>query len=1087
VLKAEPINIVTGEVVFEEDDFELPWRIPLTWTRSYRSGSTRIGYCGHGWETPADARLEFDDDGIVSFFDGSPGLAVFPQVPDEGPVREIAGGAILESVGDRLTVRTKGGLTYRFASSANSRELLVDRIADRYGNWIEFDRLGSMLREIRESSGIRIDVRTDGNRITRMSLVHPLDARPRPLVAYEYNDIDLIAAHDALGHPYNYAYANHRMIRHTSRVGLSFYYEYDGPGKDARVVRTWGDGGLYDFSITYYGDRERSTLAATGESTRTVLNELGQIIEEINAEGQLLRYEYDDAGRGIVTTDAIGRRWATEYDDRGNVTAIVRPDGTARRFAYDDSSRIIEITEPGDAVWKIQYGEHETISVSPLGAVWKHVMNDLGDEIAIDAPDGSTAYERDLHGNIMQITHPTGRRTQVRFDSLGLPIQASHGDARKVLHVRDLKGRLTRIRWPDGSEVGYAYDADDNLVSFRDEAGRITRYSYVGTGALSREERPDGTTVEYAYDALEQLLWVRDERGPYWELQRDSTGRIVAQIDPSGSLTRYEYDKAGNLGRLVRGDGRVVAFRYDLLDRLTGRDYGDGVFDQYEYDAAGNMVTATNEHSRVERKFDVAGNMVEEIQGDIRVISEYDPLGRRTRRSSGAHGHRLSFEYGTRPEPTSIRIDDSVNIRTEYRFDGRPVVDSIDGTLRIERSYSGEGLLESTHVTGPAGSLTRRFEYGADGNLQRRWGPDGASAEFHYDGAGRLVGQSTDGARLTRRNDQRYTFDQNGHLVARARPEGIQGFAWDVRGQLSEVTEPGRPLVSFRYDALGRRIEKKVDGVSRRFAWDADLLLSESLGDSPAREYVFREGSLEPIAIISEEISFCHTDGIGMTHDLIDGTGRVRWSTRFGPFGETIADGHTAPQNPLRFPGQYHDAETGLTYNRFRYYDPATGRFISPDPLGLEAGVDPYAYAPSCWTWLDPLGLNCWNDFRKALSNAGIKASPTDASRGWRKVKNGVGRVSRPTVTDPKLQNIVNDLYKGDRMPHVLGNGSTADAARIEKELGQKIHGRDHQNKAQEYIRAINNWERRNPGASAADKAAAKAMKDDMTNALAGN
>jgi RHS repeat-associated protein len=69
---------------------------------------------------------------------------------------------------------------------------------------------------------------------------------------------------------------------------------------------------------------------------------------------------------------------------------------------------------------------------------------------------------------------------------------------------------------------------------------------------------------------------------------------------------------------------------------------------------------------------------------------------------------------------------------------------------------------------------------------------------------------------------------------------------------------------------------------------------------------------------------------------------------------------------PLRFPGQYEDAETGLYYNRHRYYDPDLGAYLTPDPLGLAGGLQAYTYAPSPLEWIDPLGLKyvCWVDGR---------------------------------------------------------------------------------------------------------------------------
>src|SRR5207249_643851 len=82
VLKAEPVDITSGENVVEQLDFELPWPLPLAWTRRYSSHSTRIGLCGYGWDTPADARLVVESDGAVVFYDGTAGSALFPSLPD---------------------------------------------------------------------------------------------------------------------------------------------------------------------------------------------------------------------------------------------------------------------------------------------------------------------------------------------------------------------------------------------------------------------------------------------------------------------------------------------------------------------------------------------------------------------------------------------------------------------------------------------------------------------------------------------------------------------------------------------------------------------------------------------------------------------------------------------------------------------------------------------------------------------------------------------------------------------------------------------------------------------------------------------
>ena len=111
------------------------------------------------------------------------------------------------------------------------------------------------------------------------------------------------------------------------------------------------------------------------------------------------------------------------------------------------------------------------------------------------------------------------------------------------------------------------------------------------------------------------------------------------------------------------------------------------------------------------------------------------------------------------------------------------------------------------------------------------------------------------------------------------------------------------------------------------------------------REYIYVNGA--PVAQIDagspESILYLHTDHLLTPRYATDSTGATVWSWDSGAFGAEAPTG-SATVN-LRFPGQYYDAETGLHYNWHRYYDPATGRYITSDPLGLAAGLNTYGYA----------------------------------------------------------------------------------------------------------------------------------------------
>ncbi|SUB84221.1 Cell wall-associated polypeptide CWBP200 [Pragia fontium] len=102
---------------------------------------------------------------------------------------------------------------------------------------------------------------------------------------------------------------------------------------------------------------------------------------------------------------------------------------------------------------------------------------------------------------------------------------------------------------------------------------------------------------------------------------------------------------------------------------------------------------------------------------------------------------------------------------------------------------------------------------------------------------------------------------------------------------------------------------------------------------------------------------FYQNDPNGMPLRLHDAQGEIVWSAHYTVFGQTDKLDEIKVKQPLRLQGQYFDEESGLHYNRHRYYDPATGVFVSQDPIGLVGGINPYQYAPNTFGWIDPLGL----------------------------------------------------------------------------------------------------------------------------------
>ena len=179
-------------------------------------------------------------------------------------------------------------------------------------------------------------------------------------------------------------------------------------------------------------------------------------------------------------------------------------------------------------------------------------------------------------------------------------------------------------------------------------------------------------------------------------------------------------------------------------------------------------------------------------------------------------------------------------------------------------------------------------------------------------------------------------------------------------------------ITECQYDALGRRIRKVDKDESgnviggTEFYWNDDVLLSEQPADISAEQqgnskvYVFEPGTFKPLAFVQRgEIIHYHLDHLGTPQEITNADGELVWTAQYKAYGSLARAAVQQVENNLRFQGQYYDEESGLHYNRHRYYDLECGRFINQDPIGLLGGDNNYLYVPNPVTWVDPLGLSC--------------------------------------------------------------------------------------------------------------------------------
>ncbi|WP_321573040.1 RHS repeat domain-containing protein, partial [Hafnia alvei] len=211
-------------------------------------------------------------------------------------------------------------------------------------------------------------------------------------------------------------------------------------------------------------------------------------------------------------------------------------------------------------------------------------------------------------------------------------------------------------------------------------------------------------------------------------------------------------------------------------------------------------------------------------------------------------------------------------------------------------------------------------------------------------------------------------------------------YRWDAKSQLTGLETPEGERWEYKYDPFGRRISKRCtnrDKPGINFHWNGDQLAEEipvsadgKPEDENAIRWIYEPGNFTPLARYEKgQLHYAVTDTVGRIQELLTEEGTIVWKGKQQLWGkEEGRNQEGGPSCRLRFPGQYEDDESGLFYNRYRYYDGDTGQYVSPDPIGLAGGINLYSYVINPLSWIDPLGL-CKTDANPTASGHGPKTA----------------------------------------------------------------------------------------------------------------
>ncbi|HEY2059087.1 MAG TPA: RHS repeat-associated core domain-containing protein [Amycolatopsis sp.] len=985
VCETDPVDVATGEMVLDQTDLVLPLRLELALERMHVSSYRAGRWFGASWASTVDQRLEVGREGI-RYFSPDGMILVFP-LPAPGT-------SVLPVEGPRLSLtrRLDGG--YGLEGPVHGTQLRFDPVpGERAGVLplatvtgagqsyrIEYGPDASPSR-IRHSDGYQVEFTTARGRITAISVVDP-DADVRAAATRYGYDADgrLTQVVNSSGRPMLFDYDTHgRITGWQDRNGTWYRYVYDAAG---RCVKTVGDKGFRDGSFAY--DRERLITTYTdslGHRTEYHLNEANQVVREVDAAGHTRESAWDRYDRLLARTDQFGRVTSYEYDGDGALSRVVRPDGSVVHVHLREGAVAAISVRDAERTWTRVYDEAPDPFNGQLGvaAGFRHQgvgSNAPAPDAVEEAVQPSEGYVPDMFGRPALVSAPGG---QVRLDWT----------------VEGL--RAARVG-PGGGRAQWTYDAEGNDVAHMDETGAVTRREYGPFDVVVATVDAAGARTTYTYDTELRLASVTNPVGLTWYYLRDHEGRITEERDFDGRTLRFEYDAMGRLSRSLNGLGELVEYTYDTLGNVVGRRTSSGLT-TYSYDPVGRLVRAANADAVIEYERDERGRVIAQTTNGCTTTFAYED-GRVHRRTPS--GVDSVWSFGDKGIPVGLS-GGGHEVRFGRDAGGNETGRTVDGRVLLTQAFDAEQRLTAQDTP----VRQRRYDYRPDGNLVRTADSVAGVVQFQldvtgrvvdavapdrregyrYDAAGNIVATAAAGASagspetgprgyaantLTGAGAVAYRHDAQGRVVQRLAGELVWSYHWDAQDRMTGVRTPDGTRWNYRYDPIGRRIAKQRLGPGGEvaeqvdFVWDGGKLVEEAHrgpdGTTRVRTWDYDPDTSAPVAQHENTGGIgafytIVTDPVGRPAELLDPAGGLGWQGRSTVWGRDLPGSGGATNTPLRFPGQYLDAETGLHYNVYRYYDPATGRYVSQDPLGLTPAPNPVAYVDNPLRVADPLGL----------------------------------------------------------------------------------------------------------------------------------
>lgn len=943
------VDVATGRVVLPVTDLRVPGPLGLSFRRLYSSASAhRSSVLGHGWCHEWDQAI-WHEPGKLVHRDGEGREVEHDLAFRRGDAVEapLDRAAIVDLGEGRYEVRAPDGGVLDFAPFGELSRLVRARTTAGVTLDLAYDPRGRPT-SLTDGYGRRLSfayqqVAAGVDRLTEVRAQSP-DGEQLVVARFDYDaDGDLVAATDPLGASARMEYSGHLLVRRRDRDGRSVYYGYDGTGSGARCVRTWADEGAHDRELAYRPKSGVTTVTDGRGRRRTFVHDVLFELREVRGE---LRRELSGNLRVRALVQADGARTEIEHDSRGNPTAVREPEGARWRLAYEQE-RPVQVVDPRGGEHRLRWDSLGQLveRTTPTGERLRFIHE--GGRLSQIAYGGEpTHLTPDRYGHPARVVHADGREHRLSYDWLGRLLAITGPDGRGEARTLDAGGRIVERRTATGT-WRYGYDREGNRTSAT-RAGVEIRFERDGAGRLIRRVGPEGD-LRLRYDVEGDLIEAT-RVGPRGEarsfrFERDRLGRVREERDPDGRRWVYRYDGAGRAVRdLFTPDGEKLAFVRDRHGRALEVRSSDGHDERYRRDPMGAVVEAEVGGARLRLERDADGRVHTEHQGDDWVRQTRDVSGCRVelRSSLGARIGVMRHPGGlvSRVLLGEANAADAWACEVERDASGREIGRRLPGGVTVRFALDDAGRLAEREDAGRVSAVYAWEDMETPPRVMRAEGVAAPEAE--------AVTSSTSTVR-----------DGAGRAVERTDADGrAWRFRYTASGLLREVVRPDGGRVELTHDAYGRRVAMRGVGWERRFVHDGNVLLHELSSDEPPATWVFEPGAFLPLAKQQAGERFgVASQAREPVVAVYDERGEPAWRGLVDAHGRA----HVSVERtawPWRFSGFHEVAEIGLCHARHRYYELDRGEYLTPSPLGLLGGFEPYRYASDPFTQDSPWGLS---------------------------------------------------------------------------------------------------------------------------------